>query len=208
MNGDHAAIAGTVAASGKRPTRRRLPSAGFVALFAIYACVAAFFVWGLSTPPLDRVWTLHHELKSGRIAVPRERDRQVLAQSFARHPELASALLSDAEIGLISAHSEGWIALPAATVVRTSKAVERFLVLEVATPSSLLPFTVELRGEGWKQHVEVGKAGIRGIELPVLRSGSEAIVVKLRGHGLRADPSVLGVRITFAQAAPRIEGSS
>lgn len=187
------------------PRRRRLPSAGFVTLCAVYVGVAAFFAWGLAMPPLDRVWMLHHELKAGRIGAPNERAREVLATSMARHPALAAALLREGEIGLISRHSDGWLAMPEATVVRTSKATERFLVLEIATPRNLLPFKVAVKGHGWSKELEITRHGLRGVPLPALRGGAEVIVVKLKGRELRDDPSVLGVRISFSNAAPRGE---
>src|SRR5262245_34008645 len=90
------------------PRRRRRPTAGFVTVCLVYAAVGAFFAWGISTPDLDRVWTLHHELKSGRLGAPSARDRRVLTRSMERHPELAGALLREGEIGLISSNAEGW----------------------------------------------------------------------------------------------------
>jgi hypothetical protein len=41
---------------------RRLPSIGFVAVVLTYGSSVAFLAWGMTTPPLDRVWVLHHEL--------------------------------------------------------------------------------------------------------------------------------------------------
>jgi hypothetical protein len=179
-----------------------LPTAGFVVVCAVYIGVAAFFTWGLAPPPLDRAWVLHHELKAGRIGAPRASDREVLATSMARHEALASALLSEGEIGLISRHSGGWLAMPEATIVRTPKATERYIVLEVATPRHLMPFKVEVKGQGWTEKLEIKSRGVRTVKLPVLQGGGELIVVKIKGRELRADPSVLGVRVSFADEAP------
>jgi hypothetical protein len=179
------------------PRRRRRPSAGFVTVCAVYAALALFFAWGLSTPDLDRVWTLHHELKSGRIGAPSKPDREVLMRSMARHPELAEALLRNASIGLISSNMDGWIASSEATIVRTRTAEASALQIEIASPEALLPITVELDGQGWHDEHELSSRGVHELALPKRKGGSELIVLKLKGRAAHADPSVLGVRVSF-----------
>jgi hypothetical protein len=110
--------------------------------------------------------------------------------------------LSSGEIGLISAHSDGWLATPAATIVRTPAAKERVLVLDVETPLDLLPFEIDVRGYDWHQRAQVTQHQTYEIALPKPPREPELIVVQLKGRDLRDDPSVLGVRITFA-AEPR-----
>jgi hypothetical protein len=180
------------------PRKRRRPTAGFVTVCAVYVAVAAFFAWGLSTPDLDRVWTLHHELKSGRVGAPSERDRAVLIRSMKRHPELADALLREGDIGLISSNMEGWIATSEATILRTQRAAAQVAQLEIASPDTLLPITVELQGEGWREQRELAARGVHALTLPPLKSSSsELIVLRLKGRAAHADPSVLGVRVFF-----------
>jgi hypothetical protein len=167
----------------------------------VYGAVAAFFSWGLSTPDLDRVWTLHHELKSGRIGAPNAKDREVLTRSMAAHPELASALLrDDTEIGLISANMEGWLGSAEATIVRTPTAAASNVQLEIASPDALLPITVELDGPGLKEKRELTTRGLHTIALPKAKGSPELIVLRLRGQAERAEPSVLGVRVSFGDA--------
>lgn len=187
------------------PRRRRRPTTGFVTVCAVYVAVVAFFAWGLSTPDLDRVWALHHELKSGRVGAPSERDRNVLVRSMKRHPELAGALLREGEIGLISANMEGWIATSEATIVRTLRATVQELQLEVASPDALLPITVELRGQEWREQRELVARGVHTLSLPPLKGSAELIVLRLKGRAAHADPSVLGVRVLFG--ASRESGS-
>ena len=179
------------------PRKRRRPTTGFVTVCAVYVAVAAFFAWGLSTPDLDRVWTLHHELKSGRVGAPSQRDRSVLIRSMKRHPELADALLREGDIGLISSNMEGWIGTSEATIVRTKRATARQLQLEVASPDALLPITVELQGEGWREQRELAARGVHALTLPAFKGSSELIVLRLKGRAAHADPSVLGVRVLF-----------
>jgi len=181
------------------PRRRRLPSSGFVAVCATYLVAAAFLAWGFSTPPLERVWTLHHELKIGKLGAPNGSDRKLVQAALHRHADLAHALLPEGEIGLVSAHNDGWIATPEATIVRTPAARDRVLKLDVETPRDLLPFTVDVRGDGWRKSANVTQHGSYELDLPAAHPGPELILVRLKGRDLRDDPSVLGVRISFAQ---------
>jgi hypothetical protein len=183
------------------PRRRRRPTAGFVTVCLVYAAVAAFFAWGLSTPDLDRVWSLHHQLKSGRLGAPSAHDRRVLMRSMERHPELAGALLRDADIGLISSNSQGWIATAEATILRTKRANTDAIQLEIASPDSLLPIQVELEGQGWRETKRLPSRGLHAIAVPALKGSSELIVLRLKGQAAHADPSVLGVRVLFQDAA-------
>lgn len=185
------------------PRRRRAPSLGFVTVCATYLGVAAFLAWGLRAPDLDRVWTLHHQLKVGEIGAPRGQERELLRGALLRHGELAHALLSGAEIGLISAHSDGWITTPEATVIRTSAARERLLRLDVETPRDLLPFEVDVNGGDFRKQLAVTRHGTYDIPLPAPRRPAELIIVRLKGRGLRDDPSVLGVRISFTAEPSR-----
>jgi hypothetical protein len=177
--------------------RRRRPSAGFVAVCANYLLAAAFLGWGLTTPDLDRVWTLHHELKIGERGMPRGEDRAVMTRALRQHAELANALLAEGEIGLISANDDGWITTPDATILRTPRAQARLLRLDVETPRDLLPFKVEVEGDGWDRHLEIKAQQSYTVALPAPSANAELITVRLKGRELRADPSVLGVHIAF-----------
>jgi hypothetical protein len=183
------------------PRRRRRPTAGFVTVCLVYAALAVFFAWGMSTPDLDRVWTLHHQLKSGRGGGPRAPDPRLLGRSMVRHPELAGALLRDASIGLISSNSEGWIATSEATILRTKRSQAGAVQLEIASPDALLPIQVELEGQNWRESKQLTARGVHAIALPALSGTSELIVLRLKGRAAHADPSVLGVRVSFSDAA-------
>jgi hypothetical protein len=176
------------------------PSLGCLAVCTTYILVAAFFIWGFSTPDLDRVWTLHHQLKIGKLEKLKAADRALLEDCMARHAELARDLMDGDEIGIISAHSDGWIATPTATVLRTGKAERyRAMVLEIQTPRDLLPCHVEIRGRGWKERVEVDEQGVQEVDLPDPPKTPEVIEVRMRGQSFEPDPSVLGVRIRFKE---------
>ena len=190
-------------AAATAPQRRRHPSAGFLAVCATYLGVAAFLAWGLSTPVLDRVWTLHHELKIGERGAPNDADRARMREALARHPSLAGALLPEGEIGLLSAHRDGWLETPEATILRTAKARERLLRIEIGTPVDLLPFGIALQGDGFERELEAKQHGVLELRLPPVRGHAELLFLKLEGKKLRADPSVLDVRVTFAVEAAR-----
>jgi hypothetical protein len=171
-----------------------------VAVCATYLLVAAFFIWGFSTPDLDRVWTLHHELKIGKLMKLKAGDRALLEDCMARHPRLATDLMDGEEIGVISDHSDGWIATATATILRTGKTGGyRSLVIEIQTPRDLLPYDIEVRGRGWKEKLEVTEQGTQEIDLPDPPETPEVIEVRMRGQSFEPDPSVLGVRIGFKE---------
>jgi len=178
----------------------RWPSWGCLAVCATYVLVAAFFIWGFSTPDLDRVWTLHHELKIGKLLKLKAGDRALLEECMARHPRLARDLLDNEEIGIISAHSEGWIATPTATILRTTNSEKyRSLILEVQTPRDLLPYRITVRGRGWKKTQKVDEQGRLEIDLPPVPETPEVVEVRMRGRSFEPDPSILGVRVGFGK---------
>jgi hypothetical protein len=178
----------------------RWPSPGCLAVCATYLLVAAFFVWGFSTPDLDRVWTLHHELKIGKLLKLKAGDRALLEECMARYSRLARDLLDKQEIGIISATSDGWIATPAATILRTGQSGRfRALALEIQTPRDMLPYRIVFRGRGWKKVQEVSEQGRIEIELPPPPETPEVVEVLLRGQPFEPDPSILGVRVGFRE---------
>jgi hypothetical protein len=174
------------------------PSLGFCGVILTYGLTLAFFAWGLSTPPLDRIWQLHHELKIGQVYDLRREDRELLLAALARHDKLAAALLSSGEIGIISAHREGWIDTPSVSIIRTprSSAVTGIL-LDIQTPPQHIPYDVELHGLGWHQKRRIEERGLTRLALPPPSAQPELLTLALLGKGLRADPSSLGVRVTF-----------
>jgi hypothetical protein len=183
-----------------RVSAGRWPSLGFVAVCATYVLVAAFFIWGFSTPDLDRVWTLHHELKIGRLQKLKAGDRALLEDCMAHHSQLARDLLDGEDIGIISANSDGWIVTPTATVLRTERAGRyRSLALDIQTPRDMLPYRIVVRGSGWEIAQEVGEQGQLEIDLPPPPKTPEVIELRMRGQSFEPDPSILGVRVGFKE---------
>lgn len=178
----------------------RWPSAGFVAVWLTYGLVAVFFVWGFSTPPLDRVWSLAQGLKTGQIQRLKARDRATLSSSLVRYPALAGSLLDEREIGIISANNDGWIATPTATILRTPKSGgQRTLRLDVQTAVDLIPFEILVRGESFEKTVAVTGQGRLDIPLPEATTQPEIFEVRVRGKKFSADPSVLSLRLLFPE---------
>lgn len=176
---------------------RRLPSVGFVAVVLTYGSSVAFLAWGMTVPPLDRVWVLHHELKVGKEKKLKARDRELLESAMQRYPDLATALLPAGQIGILSAHRDGWIDTPQVTIVRTPRSTAREIALNVQTPPQSIPFTIELSGRGWKERVGVEARGPLSLALPPPPEAAELLTLTLEGKGLRADPSSLAVQVTF-----------
>lgn len=173
------------------------PSLGFILVIGSYALTLAFFAWGLSTPPLDRVWQLHHELKIGRAYALTPDEKDLLSGAMRRHPALAAALLPSGQIGIISAHRDGWIDTPEVTLIRTPRASTVRLLLDIQTPPQHIPYKLELSGKSWHRGLEVSARGPLALDLPAPPAEPELLTLKLNGPGLRADPSSLGVRISF-----------
>jgi hypothetical protein len=174
------------------------PSPGFCLMVLTYSLTLAFFAWGLTTPPLDRVWQLHHQLKTGDVYALTHTDRELLVSAMARHPALAEALLSAGHIGIISAQRAGWIDTPEVTIIRTPRAlVSQRLLLEIQTPPEHMPYRVALTGPGWRRELEVRARGTLTLDLPPPSGEPELLSLKLEGTGLRADPSSIAVRVSF-----------
>ena len=181
------------------------PSLGFSLVVATYALSIAFFAWGLSTPPLDRVWQLHHELKIGRVYKLSKEDRSLLSATMREHPALASALLDAGQVGIISAHRDGWIDTPHVTIIRTPRSPAALrLLLDIQTPPQYIPYEIEIDGQGWERELAVQGRGPLQVELPAPPALPELITLKIKGDELRADPSSIGVRLTF-DPAPELE---
>lgn len=178
--------------------RLQRPSLGFSIVVAAYALTVAFFAWGLSTPPLDRVWHLHHELKIGHVYKLSKDDRQLLGAAMQRHPSLAAALLDSGQAGIISAHRDGWIDTPYVTLVRTPRSPTSLrLTFDVQTPLQYIPYDIEIDGDGWERKLTVPARGAFVVELPPPPAQPELIVIKIKGDELRADPASIAVRLTF-----------
>jgi len=187
--------------------RWQRPSVGFSLVVATYALSVAFFAWGLSTPPLDRVWQLHHELKIGSVFKLTKEDRRLLLSSMAEHPALAAAMLDSGQAGIVSANRDGWIDTPHVTIIRTPRSPAALrLVLDIETPPQHIPYEIEIDGSSWEKKVHVQNRGMLTIDLPPPPAAPELITLKIKGDELRADPSSIGVRITFDPPQDSTEG--
>ncbi|MBN2496041.1 MAG: hypothetical protein JXR96_15720 [Deltaproteobacteria bacterium] len=183
------------------PVARR-PSVGFVCTLAIWALAAAFVLWGALQPDLDRVWFLENELEQGIRARLDKRDRQMLEGCLARWPELAGDLLDGQPIGLLSAHRQGWLSVPAATVLRVAGSETRRIVhFDVELSPKALPLTIEIRGRGWQHAVQARQNGPLDVPLPRPPERAEVISVELEAAEKLDPRSAPGVRIAFPGAA-------
>jgi hypothetical protein len=180
----------------------RRPSLGFAVVILTYVSTTAFLAWGFTTPPLDRISVLDHQLKIGEVWELPEEDVELLQGALLQYKGLATALLSDAEVGVVSAQREGWIETPEVTIIRTNKSEEfKFIELDVQTPEKYLPIKVNARGASWKDKLHIDREGVYTLALPPTAQ-PELISLKLKGKDLRADPSVLGIRVSFRKEAP------
>jgi hypothetical protein len=189
------------------------PSIGFAMIVLTYGLCVAFFAWGLSTPPLDRVWWLHHELKIGSLYKLEREDRELLLSAMARHPALGNALLPSGQVGIISAHRDGWVDTPHVTIIRTPRSAKALrIVLDIQTPPQNIPYELEIDGLSaggthWEKELQIQARGVTTVDLPAPPPLPELVTLKFKGQRLRADPSSLGVRVTFDPPPDRSSGS-
>jgi hypothetical protein len=121
-----------------------------------------------------------------------------LHAALGRHPTLAAALLGSGQIGILSANHDGWIDTPHVTILRTPhSARDERLVLDIQTPPEHLPYSIDVAGAGWQHTVPVQSRGVLRVELPAPPSSPELVTLALESAELKADPSSLGVRVTF-----------
>ena len=180
---------------------RKHPSVGFIAVCITYILVAAFFFWGFKTPDLDRVWTLHHLLKIGEMEKLGGEDKAILDSTMKRHEQLTEALLGGGDIGIISAHMDGWISTPTATLLRTTDSKDYPTInINVQTPEDLLPLELHVNSNSWNKQLEVKNHGEFKVDLPPLSGHPEIIEVVLKGRKFEADQSLLGVRLSFEES--------
>ncbi|MBI3180467.1 MAG: hypothetical protein HYZ27_12445 [Deltaproteobacteria bacterium] len=110
-------------------TSYQLPGAGFVLLVSVVVAGGAFLAWGLTTPPLERVWHMQLELMLGTRDALSSRDFRLLQDTLARYPELADNMLDDAPDGLVSAATGGMVDTGYAYLVRKNSAAPGVLVV-------------------------------------------------------------------------------
>lgn len=176
----------------------KLPSLGFVAIVLVHCAAAAFLAWGFTTPRLDRVWRLHHELKIGDATKLKDDDKAVLEDALRDYPTLAKALISRGDIGVVSANRDGWIETPFVTMVRTGDAKTRELLLNVETSPEHLPFKVEFEGANWSSELEITERKEYRVELPAPTGTAELVTANVKGKRFKADPAILGIQFHFA----------
>ena len=125
----------------RRTVRRRF-GAGFLFLLAAVAAGAGLFLWGLRTPPLERVWTMQLELMLGTRPPLYSSELHLLQSTLVRYPELAESMLEGSASGIVSANLHGAADTGYAYVVRRDPGVPTEVVVSSPTGES---FEIEIR---------------------------------------------------------------
>jgi len=182
----------------------KLPSLGFVGILLTNLGLVLFLAWGFRTPPLHRIWELHHELKIGKRGKLKAEDRALLDAAMKRHARLARELLSENEkIGLVSANASGWLETPDATIIRSKAASACSMLLQVKIPEDALPLKIEVRGRSWERRVTVQEQGTTKLDLPDLEGDPEVITLKVASKDSRDEVATLGLRVSFECRGPK-----
>lgn len=157
----------------------KFPSLGLVLVVLVHVGLVGFLVWGFAQPPLDRVWELSHALKIGKFGTLTAPDRDLLRATLARHPRLTESLLSQGEVGIISANNRGWLETPDATLLVSANAPAP-CTMRVTTRSAerAFPVNLEISGAGWRRQLVVSDA--RGTEMTFPSTRRAADVVEVR----------------------------
>lgn len=152
----------------------KLPSGGFIAICLTYCLVFGFFMWGFTTPELDRVWTICHEIQSGKTTKLQNKDLIILSRNMAKYPNLAGELLKGKNIGLITPNNEGWSKTGNAIVLRTPDSVTDS-TLNIKLPGDQLfqSSYIEVRGNcgsgdkwRWQKKIKISQTRVVKITLP------------------------------------------
>lgn len=176
----------------------RLPSSGFCVLISVHLGLAAYLLWGFAEPPLERVWELHHALKIGQLGRLERQDAELLRAAMVRHPSLAESLLGEGQLGLVSAHSRGWLETPDATALRTARAHDPCsMEVEARMPSEAFPVTIDVVSREWRARVVLQEPGTNTLSLPEGHGAAEVISLHTSTHAPHDDGETLGVRLGF-----------
>jgi hypothetical protein len=96
------------------------PGAGFLFFVAVTVAAMGFASWGLAVPPLERVWQMDIELRSGARGPLDASERALLQDVILRHPEVADFLVEDKHAGIFSDNDNGQIDQRYAYLIRRS----------------------------------------------------------------------------------------
>ncbi len=140
--------------------RHSMPGAGFVLLVITCLISMGTIVWGMRTPPLERVWRLQLELRLGELHRLEPADWSLLQDTLLRFPMFTDHILNDAGCGIVSANLGGVIDSGVAYAVRRDAAACEHLVVSSPTGEGLQlrvrTATVHAQGEangspfGWR----------------------------------------------------------
>ncbi len=114
------------------PYRKR-PGSGFLLLVATAVCSVVFIAWGLRTPPLEEVWTMHLELELGERQQLSREEFDLFQDVLNSYPDLARTMLDDANSGIISSNLGGVVDLGYAYAVRRSPLADGRLLISTTT---------------------------------------------------------------------------
>lgn len=155
---------------------RATPGAGFVLVLLVFITAAAFFAWGMLTPPLQTVWRLQVELMVGQRGPLRGDELRLLRETLHRHEQIAANMLDEGGAGLASKNDGGRVDVGYAYIVRRNKempsrlvvtpagsAIDKSVAVRVGTERETYegvatrstPFTFEVPNERMPQIVEV-----------------------------------------------------
>ena len=176
----------------------RPPSAGCLLLLVATALTTGFLLWGAQEPELERVWWRLHELKIGRVNRLAPDDLELLRRTIADYPKLASQLLDDQPVGILSGHTEGWLETEYAyLLVQPGLEEGPRLTISCQLPAHSYPATVILSGSTGSLEIEFQTSEPVSVALP--REVREGAVIELRLQGVGLGSAAAGVQVRFPE---------
>lgn len=147
--------------------QKQMPSVGFWVLVALYTLVVSFFIWGGTTPRLDKVWELELKLKTGEIQRLSNSEKDLFYSVFEDYPEYLNEMAGSKGIDLLSANSDGLSVVDELLVVRSERAANCGRIsLVTGGQSSEYPIVFNVSGRTWNKEVKAKQSGRSVVWLP------------------------------------------
>ncbi|MBN2527035.1 MAG: hypothetical protein JXR76_11630 [Deltaproteobacteria bacterium] len=147
--------------------QRFSPTPGFWLLMGTSLAVLIFFIWGFSTPRLDRIWELEEGLKTGRVTQLSRSEKNTFYDVFEDYPDYLEELAGRRGIDLMSSNSDGLSLTDKLVLIRKAALSDcGNFVLDVSGEQSEFPIIFSVQGRSWQKEVEVKVSGRNTVLMP------------------------------------------
>lgn len=177
----------------------RMPSKGFWLLVVVTVLVGAYFVWGFSTPRLDRVWAIEQGLKTGIVQSLSDSEKELLYDVFEDYPAYLKDIAGRRGIDLISANSDGLsLSTNELILVRSevAKTCDKF-TLDVSGQNKEFPIEFLVTGRTWSKKIKSKQSGKVVVWLP--KSSVMPELIEVRRNNNNGEIGAVDVKVRFCE---------